>query len=110
MKRCPACRSMHVSRSTFGPGEHESHRFQSPYQCDDCGAHFWVLSRVVRMRAVTTAVILAMTVVVSTGFAALVSSIGGGAHDTTTAGSAASANALQMVPVGPLNSTSSSRP
>lgn len=112
MKQCSACHGVHVSRSKFKPGERASHPFQSPYHCADCGARFWVLSRVVRMRAVTTALIFAIAVMISTGFLTLMSTIGSGtARDSTTAEMATSTNVSQMGPVSPPASrTSSARP
>lgn len=107
MKQCSACRSVHVRRSTFARGEREAHLFQSPYRCDDCGRRFWVLSRAVRMRAVTTAVIFAMIAIICTAFATLISGIGSSSvHDSATADTGTSTSVVQLVPVNPTPSAS----
>ncbi len=65
MKRCPACRSGNVRRSTIRGTEHGRHALRSPYRCKDCNARFWVFSRNARIGAVAagagllTAVLLA---------------------------------------------------
>lgn len=106
MKQCSACHGVHVRRSTFHPGEREAHSFQSPYECEDCGARFWVLSRHVRTRVVTTAIVFAMVVILSTGFATLLSGIGSAGRDSTVTDGTTSTNLLQLVPVNPPTSSS----
>ena len=106
MKQCSACHSLHVRRSTFHVGEREAHLFQSPYQCDHCGARFWVLSRHVRTRVVATAIVFAMVVILSTGFDTLLSGMGSAGHDATVMDGTTSTNLLQLVPVNPPTTSS----
>jgi hypothetical protein len=42
-----------VRRSFLDQAEAVAHRFRSPYQCEECGTRFWVISRKVRLRAAT---------------------------------------------------------
>jgi hypothetical protein len=49
-----------VRRSFLDPAEAAAHPFRSPYQCEECDARFWVVSRKVRLRA-ATAIGIALT-------------------------------------------------
>ncbi len=45
-RKCPACISLNVRRSSFRTAEVTArHIFLSPYRCRDCGERFWVVSR-----------------------------------------------------------------
>ena len=43
--KCPQCGSLAVRRSSFeGPDEQQGHVLLSTYRCENCGAHFCVIS------------------------------------------------------------------
>jgi hypothetical protein len=45
-----------------------THPFRSPYQCEECGTRFWVVSRKVRLRAATAVgIVLTGMLVIASG-------------------------------------------
>ena len=48
-KRCPACGSTNVRRSSIRGPERDAHSFRSPYRCRVCKTRFWTVSRKARI-------------------------------------------------------------
>ena len=44
-RRCPACKSQNVRRSSFGEGGRSWFGMFSPYRCRNCGLQFTVISQ-----------------------------------------------------------------
>jgi len=87
VKRCSVCQSVNVRRSGVPSAEARAHPFHSPYRCDDCSSRFWVISRRVRIGALSSAILLTMALAVAAPLILLKShrSADAAAHSTSSA-------------------------
>lgn len=67
MRRCPACNSSNVRRSSIRGSESGAHAFRSPYRCERCNHRFWVVSRRTRLGVAAATIGLATGIVVAAG-------------------------------------------
>jgi endogenous inhibitor of DNA gyrase (YacG/DUF329 family) len=69
IRKCPHCGSASVRRSGRRESEASEYPFHSPYRCRDCEQRFWVVSRRTLFSAGAGVAILALCLILWSGFA-----------------------------------------